>query len=96
MFPNGSKFESRRFYLCNLPSGKSINLFFFDKPTASDIAFGNLLDSGEAFAKRLIDVFKLTNGENFLESVASDGELYGHHHHSWRHDFSVLPLLHNS
>ncbi len=75
-----NKFESRRFYLCNMPSGKSINLFFFDKPTASDIAFGNLLDNGEAFAKRLTEAFKITNGENFLENVASDGELYGHHH----------------
>lgn len=74
------KIDPRRGYLCRLPSGKSINVFFFDKKTASDIAFGNLLDNGEAFAKRLIDAFKDHSDESRLESVASDGELYGHHH----------------
>ena len=74
------KIDPRRAYLCNLPSGKSISLFFFDKRTASDIAFGNLLENGEAFAKRLIDSFKDIKDEPLIESVASDGELYGHHH----------------
>ena len=65
---------------CNLPSGKSISLFFFDKRTASDIAFGNLLENGEAFAKRLVESLNGDKGEALIESVASDGELYGHHH----------------
>jgi hypothetical protein len=78
---NGNgKIDPRRAYLCSLPSGKKITLFFFDKRTASDIAFGNLLENGEAFAKRLIDSFQDENEEALIESVASDGELYGHHH----------------
>ncbi len=77
---SNGKIDPRRSYLCNLPSGKNINLFFFDKRTASDIAFGNLLQNGEAFADRLVDAFKGANEETLLESVASDGELYGHHH----------------
>jgi alpha-amylase/alpha-mannosidase (GH57 family) len=75
-----SKVDPRRAYLCKLSSGKTITLFFFDKRTASDIAFGNLLENGEAFAKRLIDSFKDSPDEQLIESVASDGELYGHHH----------------
>ncbi|MCW4000380.1 MAG: DUF3536 domain-containing protein [Candidatus Bathyarchaeota archaeon] len=75
-----SKIDPRRAYRCDLPSGKVITLFFFDKRTASDIAFGNLLNNGEAFAKRLIDAFKDNSEEALIESVASDGELYGHHH----------------
>lgn len=74
------KIDPRRVYLCNLPSGKSIAIFFFDKKTATDIAFGNLLQNGEAFAKRLIDSLQDADGEPMLESIASDGELYGHHH----------------
>lgn len=75
-----SKIDPRKAYLCNLPSGNRISLFFFDKRTASDIAFGNLLEHGEAFAKRLIEALNGENNEDLLESVASDGELYGHHH----------------
>jgi alpha-amylase/alpha-mannosidase (GH57 family) len=72
--------DPRNVYQCNLPSGKSICLFFFDKQTASDIAFGSLLESGEAFAKRLVDSFKTDKDKALIETVASDGELYGHHH----------------
>ena len=75
-----SKIDPRRSYKCNLPSGKSISLFFFDRRTASDIAFGNLLENGEAFAKRLIESLNGDKDAVFIESVASDGELYGHHH----------------
>jgi alpha-amylase/alpha-mannosidase (GH57 family) len=75
-----SKIDPRRAYLCKLPSGKSITLFFYDKRTASDIAFGNLLSNGEAFAKRLVEALGGGDGEALIESVASDGELYGHHH----------------
>ncbi len=77
---NGNKtIDPRRAYMCNLPSGNKINLFFFDSIVASEIAFGNLLQNGEAFAKKLIESFKENGAEPFIESVASDGELYGHH-----------------
>jgi alpha-amylase/alpha-mannosidase (GH57 family) len=77
---SGSKIDPRRAYQCVLPSGKKICLFFFDKQTANDIAFGRLLENGEAFANRLIQAFNDDNEESMIESVASDGELYGHHH----------------
>jgi len=77
---SGAKIDPRRAYLCRLPSGKSISIFFYDKQSANDIAFGNLLQNGEAFAKRLVDAFKDAPEDATLETVASDGELYGHHH----------------
>jgi len=75
-----TKIDPRRSYQCHLPSGKKISLLFFDKHTANDIAFGNLLENGEAFAKRMLEALNDDSDESKLESVASDGELYGHHH----------------
>ncbi len=77
---SGGKIDPRRPYLCTLPSGRSISLFFFDKPVASESAFGNLLSSGEGFAKGLIGAFEGASDSSALVSLASDGELYGHHH----------------
>jgi len=74
------KIDPRYSYLCALPSGKTIVLFFFDRRTAADISFGHLLENGEAFANRLIGALNAKDGEVLIESVASDGELYGHHH----------------
>lgn len=66
-------------YLCNLPSGKTIHLFFYDGPVSRDIAFGKLLESGEHFASRLVSVFS-KHEDPQLVHVATDGESYGHHH----------------
>lgn len=90
---SNGKVDPRRPYLCKLSSGNSISLFFFDKQPASDIAFGNLLKNGEVFAQRLIDAFQDANIEPLLESIASDGELYGHHHPHG--DMSLAYCLYN-
>jgi alpha-amylase/alpha-mannosidase (GH57 family) len=44
-------------YLCKLPSGKSINLFFYDGPISNAVAFEKLLNQGELFANRLVSGF---------------------------------------
>jgi alpha-amylase/alpha-mannosidase (GH57 family) len=62
-------------YLCNLPSGKSINLFFYDGMISHDIAFGGLLHDGGAYARHLIDA-KPELGGSTLSNVATDGESY--------------------
>jgi len=67
-------------YLCRLPSGKSIHLFFYDGSIAQEIAFGKLLRSGKDFADRLMDTFSVTTDQPQLAHVATDGETYGHHH----------------
>jgi alpha-amylase/alpha-mannosidase (GH57 family) len=73
-------FDSKRPYLCRLPSGRSISLFFYDGPISREVAFGPLLDQGENFANRLVGAFGETSEEAQLVHVATDGETYGHHH----------------
>ncbi|MDP8262525.1 MAG: DUF3536 domain-containing protein [Candidatus Ancaeobacter aquaticus] len=72
--------DSRRPYTCKLPSGKSIAIFFYEGPIAQDIAFGNLLDKGEDFAKRMMSPFQEDSKSPQLAHVAIDGETFGHHH----------------
>ena len=67
-------------YICNLPSGKNIVLFFYHGPIASDIAYGNLLQSGENFADKLLESFGKDSEAARLTNVATDGESFGHHH----------------
>jgi alpha-amylase/alpha-mannosidase (GH57 family) len=67
-------------YLCLLPSGRSVTVFFYDGPISHDIAFGGLLNNGEAFAKRLLGGFSGGVEDPQLVHVATDGESYGHHH----------------
>ena len=78
---SGAKIDPRRAYVCRLPSGRSINLFFYDGPVAQDIAFGGLLKDGNRLADRLYGVFGDDHHhETQLVHVATDGESYGHHH----------------
>ncbi|MBN1224732.1 MAG: DUF3536 domain-containing protein [Candidatus Aminicenantes bacterium] len=74
------RIDPRRPYVCMLPSGRRIHLFFYNWPLSHDIAFGDILESGSAFAGRLIDAFSDTGDSSQLVHVASDGETYGHHH----------------
>lgn len=71
--------DPKRPYLYNLPSGKSIVLFFYDGPLSQGIAFGDTLSSGENFAGKLMQGFTDSKEDQFLH-IATDGETYGHHH----------------
>ena len=71
--------DTRRPYLCELPSGKSIVLFFYDGDIAQGVAFNGLLNDGKKFAHRLLDSFS-DSTEPQLVHIATDGETYGHHH----------------
>ena len=75
-----AKVDPRKPYLCKLPSGREINLFFYDGPASQGVAFEGLLDNGERFANRLKGTFK-EEDEVQLVHIATDGESYGHHHH---------------
>ncbi len=72
--------DPSRAYRCLLRSGKTISLFFFDAPVSRDIAFGGLLNSGDAFAQRLIGTFSPSRNWPQLVHIATDGETFGHHH----------------
>ncbi len=67
-------------YLCQLPSGESIAIFFYDEGISQELAFSNLLENGEVYANRMIRYFAQYQKQSGLLSVASDGETYGHHH----------------
>ncbi|MCK9580202.1 MAG: DUF3536 domain-containing protein [Methanoregula sp.] len=67
-------------YVCQLASGRSIAIFFFDNIISQELAFGTLLENGEKFALRMMQVFSRSGGESGLLSVVSDGETFGHHH----------------
>jgi alpha-amylase/alpha-mannosidase (GH57 family) len=72
--------DSRRPYLCRLPSGRTIAVFFYDGPASRDIAFGQLLKSGDSLASRMLMLFSGRQGQPELVHVATDGETFGHHH----------------
>ncbi len=76
----GAKIDPTRAYVCRLPSGREIALFFYDGPISRAVAFEKLLSSGEAFASRLIGGFNNTRKWVQLMHIATDGETYGHHH----------------
>ncbi|RPI35768.1 MAG: DUF3536 domain-containing protein, partial [Methanoregulaceae archaeon] len=67
-------------YLCRLPSGGSIVIFFYEETIAREVAFSRLLENGEGFANRMMHYFSRFGKESGLLSIASDGETYGHHH----------------
>lgn len=71
--------DPRRPYLCHLPSGKSITLFFYDGDRSEAVAFKGLLRDGKEFAKYLMGAFD-DRTDNQLVHIATDGESYGHHH----------------
>lgn len=78
---SGSRIDPSRAYLCRLPSGRSITLFFYDGPISQAVAFEKLLSSGEQFASRLVSGFASHRRHPQLVHIATDGETYGHHHH---------------
>ena len=77
---SGSRVDPTRPYLCRLPSGREITLFFYDGPISRAVAFEGLLRSGDRFAGRLTDMFDGRRDWPQLGHIATDGETYGHHH----------------
>jgi len=67
-------------YLCRLPSGRAITLFFYDGPVSRSVAFEGLLGDGGTFTKRLLGAFGPARDRAQLVHIATDGESYGHHH----------------
>jgi alpha-amylase/alpha-mannosidase (GH57 family) len=72
--------DTTRAYLCRLPSGRTINLFFSHAQTADNVANGRLLKNGEIFAQKLCGIFADSPEPAQLAHIATDGETYGHHH----------------
>jgi len=77
---NGQPFDPSRAYLQNLPSGRSIALFFYDGAGARSVAFEGVLSNGEEFIAKLLGGFDEKRDWPQLMHIATDGESYGHHH----------------
>lgn len=76
----GGKIDPTRAYVCKLPSGRTINSFFYDGPISHAVAFEKILNRGEDFANRLLSGFSDTRKWSQILHIATDGESYGHHH----------------
>ncbi|MFM9840811.1 MAG: DUF3536 domain-containing protein [Cyclobacteriaceae bacterium] len=77
---NDQTIDTKKAYRCNLPSGKSITLFFYDGNISQSVAFNGLLNDGKRFAEHLINPFDKEEDAPQLVHIATDGETYGHHH----------------
>lgn len=67
-------------YVCKLPSGRVITIFFYDGELAKEVAFNGLLHSGKKFASSILAKIKSDEQFHTLFHFATDGESYGHHH----------------
>jgi alpha-amylase/alpha-mannosidase (GH57 family) len=76
----GDRIDPSRAYMVNLPSKKTISVFFYDGPISQGVAFEGLLDDGQRFADRLMSGFSDSRDWPQLSHIATDGESYGHHH----------------
>jgi alpha-amylase/alpha-mannosidase (GH57 family) len=72
--------DPTRAYVAGLPSGRKMNIFFYDGPLSNAVAFEDILKSGETLARRLTDTFLNKRDWPQLVHIATDGETYGHHH----------------
>ncbi|MBP9853661.1 MAG: DUF3536 domain-containing protein [Candidatus Omnitrophica bacterium] len=75
---NESTLNTKVAYLCRLPSGKTIHLFFYDGFISSELAFGKIIQSGVEIANHMLGKFDHKNTAELVH-VATDGETYGHH-----------------
>ncbi|MBI5740892.1 MAG: DUF3536 domain-containing protein [Nitrospirae bacterium] len=76
----GERIDPTRPYICELPSGRPINLFFYDGPISREVSFGGLLNNGETFAGKLLSAFNDHRKWAQLVHISTDGETFGHHH----------------
>lgn len=75
----GGRIDPTMPYELRLPSGRKINLFFYDDTISRAVAFEGLLRSGEDFARRLASAFSAALTWPQIVHIATDGETYGHH-----------------
>lgn len=60
-------------------NGRTIAVFVYDGAMAHDVAFGPLVQNADLWIRRLLAAELPARGP-LLQSIATDGETYGHHH----------------
>ena len=76
---DGGRIDPSMAYAVRVPSGQTMNVFFYDGPISRAIAFEDLLADGQRFADRLVGAFSDSRTWPQLVHIATDGETYGHH-----------------
>jgi hypothetical protein len=76
----GGRIDPSTAYALRLPSGRTINVFFYDSWISGAVAFENILDRGTHFANRLLMGFSAARTWPQLVHIATEGETYGYHH----------------
>jgi hypothetical protein len=71
-------------YLVRLNTGRAMAVFFYNAPLSGGVSFdGNMTNNADSFAASYLpnhlNRWKVEHGEAQLITVATDGELYGHH-----------------
>jgi len=77
---NDQTINTKKSYVCTLPSGKQISLFYYDGGISQAVAFQGLLNDGRRLADSMMSIFDGDDSKPQLSHVATDGETYGHHH----------------
>ena len=78
---SGGRIDPTVPYSCRLPSGRVIDIIFYDGPISKAVAFEDILNRGEDFAARIMTGFSDRRPWPQIVSLATDGETYGHHKH---------------
>jgi alpha-amylase/alpha-mannosidase (GH57 family) len=78
-------------YLVRLPEGRGITAFFYNGPLSGGVSFDwDMTSNADNFAAASLPAHlnraKAERGEDQLITIATDGELYGHHK-PWRDQF---------
>ncbi len=79
------RIDTRRPYQVDLPSGASIDVLFYEGPLSGTVSFNpHDTDSADEFVERFVvprfDAMTSASAFNPAVVIASDGEVYGHHH----------------
>ena len=76
---SGGNIDPSRAYLCQLPSGRSIAVFFYDGPLSHLTGYGDLLANSQKLVSSLAAAADDRRPHPQLLSIAVDGETFGHH-----------------
>jgi alpha-amylase/alpha-mannosidase (GH57 family) len=71
--------DPSRAYLCQLPSGRSIAVFFYDGPLSHLTGYGDLLTDSQHLISAMAGAADVRRPHPQLLHIAADGETFGHH-----------------
>ena len=76
---SGGTVDPSRAYLCRLPSGRSLAVFFYDGPLSHLAGYGDLTNNSQRLVSAMASATDAKRGHPQLIHIAVDGETFGHH-----------------